>query len=68
MLPRGPEVIQIRENAPSFADRKTGRPTSWHAALSATLPVCLPAGTQAYRREHGQADRGTGTPAMVHTG
>lgn len=28
----------------------------------------MPAGTQAYRREHGQADRGTGTPAMVHTG
>lgn len=68
MLPRRPEVIQIRENAPSFADRKTGTPTSRHAALSATLRVCLPAGTQAYRREYGQAYRGTGNGTHRLTG
>lgn len=60
MLPRRPEVIQIQENAPSFADRKTGTPTSRHAALSATLPVCcLPA----RRHTGGNTDRQTGEPA-----
>lgn len=59
MLPRRPEVIQIRENAPSFADRKTGTPHCPPHCQYACRHAGIPAGTRTGRPGNRHAGNGT---------